>query len=382
MKRVLFITRHYLDENNGGSNCTKANIRAIAELYDDVTLIYPEHTGVDSSYYAPKGVMPIPCYDNRKRWQKGLDVYRGRLHRAINFVKQHISENKYDIVIIDHSLAANGVIKAINRTGAKIITIHHNNESEYIKDNMPSWLYRIPFVYYVKRTEREALLLSDLNVTLTEHDAQTFRNWYPDKDIHCYNMGTYQWQDIPKTIDDDGIIHCKTFAITGSLNFLQSQKPIIDFIEQYYPILQKIIPEAKLIIAGRNPSRSIVAACRRYQGIKLIPNPEDMGTVIKQADIYICPVNRGSGVKLRVMDGLKLGIPVLGHSVAANGYETIKNDGYFFEYYDKGSFEKALYAISELNYNRQDVYESFSHYFCFQAGKERLRDILKKVKLI
>lgn len=380
--KVLVLTNHYLDENNGGSNGTKAYLRAIGELYDDVTLIYPEHTGGDSTAFIPKGVKPIPCYDDRKRWQKGIDVYRGRLHRAIDFVKRHLSENKYDIVVVDHSIVANGVIKILSRTGSKIITIHHNNESEYIKDNLPSRLYRIPFVYYVKKAEREALLLSNLNVTVTQHDAQTFRDWYPDRDIHCHNMGTYQWQDIPKTIDDDGIRLCKTFAITGSLNFLQSQKPIIEFIERYYPILLRKIPEARLIVAGRNPSQSVADACNRYQSIELIPNPVDMGAVVQRADIYICPINTGSGVKLRVMDGLKHGIPVLGHSVAANGYEAIKDDGYFFEYYDEDSFEKSLDAVSELKYKRQDVYDAFSRYFSFQAGKDRLKEILKKEELI
>lgn len=382
MMRVLFITRHYLDENNGGSNCTKANLRAIGELFDDVTLIYPEHKGSDSTDFIPNGVRPIPCYDNRKRWKKGLDVYCGRLHRTIGFVKRHLEENKYDIVVVDHSIVANGVIQNIKKTGAKIITIHHNNESEYLKDNLPSWLFRLPYVYYAKKAERDALLLSDLNVTLTEHDAQSFRTWYPKRNVHCYNMGAYQWQDIPKTIDDCGVKHCRTFAITGSLNFLQAQKPIVDFIERYYPVMLKKVPEAKLIIAGRNPSQNIVDACNRYYSIELIPNPEDMGVVIRQADIYICPINTGSGVKLRVMDGLKLGIPVLGHNVAVNGYETIKDDGYFFEYFDEDSFEKSLNAISELKYHRQSVYDSFHRYFSFQAGKERLREILKKEQLI
>ena len=379
---VLFLTNHYLAENNGGSNCTKANLRAIKELYDEVTLIYPEHIGGDSSGFVPKSVKLIPCYDNRKRWQKGIDVYRGRLHRGIDFVKRHLVENKYDIVVVDHSLVANGVIKTISRTGSKIITIHHNNESEYIKDNLPSILYRFPFIYYVKKAEREALLLSDINVTLSEHDAQSFRDWYPNRDIHCYNMGIYQWQDIPKRIDDNCVRHCKTFAITGSLCFLQAQKPIIEFIDRYYPILLKRVPEAKLIIAGRNPSRCIVEACNRHKSIELIPNPEDMVAVIRQADIYICPINTGSGVKLRVMDGLKLGIPVLGHSVAASGYEAIKDDGYFFEYNDEESFAKSLNAVSKLKYKRQDVYDSFYRYFSFQAGKERLRDVLKTEKLI
>lgn len=382
MRSVLIITRHYLDENNGGSNCSKANIRAFSELYPDCTLIYPEHDDKTSVGFIPHGVKAVPCYDHRCKLQKGLDVYRGKLHRAQRFVREHLQQNKYDIVVIDHSLTANGVLQNVKKQGCKIVTIHHNNESQYICDNKPAVLYRLPFIYYSKKSECDSLLLSDLNITLTEKDAREFRERYPNRDIHCYNMGTYQWEDIPKTIVDDGVRQCMTFAITGSLNFLQSQKPVIDFIERYYPVLIQKIPDAKLIIAGRNPSQSVVEACTRYENIKLISNPEDIGAVIRQADVYICPINTGSGVKLRVMDGLKLGIPVLGHSVSVNGYETIKDDGYFFEYYDKSSFEKSLDAVSELKYKRQNVYDSFYRYFSFQAGKDRLREILEKEKLI
>ena len=380
--RVLIITRHYLDENNGGSNGSKAYIRALSEIYNGCTLIYPEHNDKSSEKYIPEGCNAIPCYDYRNKVQKGLDVYRGRIHRFSSFVAKHLESNEYDLVIIDHSHTANGVVEKVKKKGSKIMTIHHNVESLYLLDNKPSLLYRWPFIYYSEKAERDALLLSDLNVTVTENDAQTFREWYPNRDIHCHNMGTYQWQNLPKTIEDDGVRQCRTFAITGSLNFLQSQKPVIEFIEKFYPILLRKVPKVKLIVAGRDPSQSVVDACNRYWNIELIPNPEDIGAVIRQADIYICPINTGSGVKLRVMDGLKLGIPVLGHSIAANGYETIKDDGYFFEYYDEDSFEKSLDTVSELKYKRQDVYDSFFRYFSFQAGKERLRVILKKEKLI
>ena len=380
--RILIITRHYLDENNGGSNGSKAYIRALSELYPDSTLIYPEHDDSTSEEFIPKGVRAIPCYDHRNNIQKGLDVYRGILHRFSGFVAAHLEQNKYDLVVIDHSNTAKGVVENVKRQGCKIITIHHNNESQYIRDNQPSLLYRWPFIYYTEKAEREALLMSDLNITVTEKDAQQFREWYPDRDIHCYNMGTYQFRDLSSVVHDDGIRNCKTFAITGSMNFKQSQRPVIEFIERYYPLLLCKIPQARLIIAGRNPAVSILKACEYNSQITLIPNPDDISAVISKADIYVCPINTGSGVKLRVMDGLKLGIPVMGHEVSLNGYEAIKKDGFFFDYHDDNTFEKALDGIANLKYKKQQVYDSFLSYFGFEAGKRRLQEILQMEKLI
>ncbi len=380
--KVLIVTRHYLDENNGGSNCSKANIRALAELYSDCTLIYPERENRSSESYIPAGVNTIPCYDHRNRFQKGVDVYLGILHRFTEVIANHLAHHKYDMVVLDHSVTANGVIGVVKKSGSKIVTIHHNNESQYIRDNKPSLIYRWPYVRYSERAERDALLMSDLNITLSEKDAREFRKRFLGRDIHCHNMGTFQYQDLPKKIQDDSDRECRTFAITGSLNFLQSQLPVIEFVERYFPLLLHKIPEAHLIVAGRNPSKQIEVLCSRHKNVTLIPNPIDINLVIRQADIYVCPTNMGSGVKLRVMDGLKLGLPVLGHTISLNGYETIKKDGYFFDYNDEDSFINALDSIVGLNYKRQAVYESFLSYFSYESGKKRLQAILKEASLL
>ena len=380
--KVLIITNHYLDENNGGANCSKANIRALSELYTDCTLIYPEHNEKSSVNSIPHNIKAIPCFDHRSRFQKGIDIYRGILHRMPMFVATHFENNKYDLVVIDHSITANGVIHNVKKQCGKVVTIHHNNEAQYIQDNMPNLLYRWPYIYYARKAERDALSMSDLNIALTEKDARSFRKWYPNSNIHCYTMGTFQYQDLPLTIQDDGARVCKNFVITGSMNFQQSQRPIVEFVERYFPILLRVIPDANLVIAGRNPSENIRKVCSHIKQITLIPNPVDISKVVSQADIYVCPINTGSGVKLRVMDGLKLGLPILGHMVSLNGYETIKNDGFFFDYDDERSFEQALLSIVNLNYKKQQVYNSFLSYFGFESGKKRLQDILQKEKLL
>ena len=380
--RVLIITNHYLDENNGGSNCSKANIRAISELYTDCTLIYPEHNDKSSENCMPRNIKAIPCYDHRSRLQKGMNIYCGVLHRMPMFVATHLENNRYDLVVFDHSITTNGIIHYVKKQCGKILTIHHNNEAQYIRDNMPSLLYRWPYIHYSKKAERDALSMSDLNIALTEKDASSFRMWYPNANIHCYTLGAFQYQNLPMEIQNEREGVCKNFAITGSLNFKQSHRPVIEFVERYFPILLRTIPDARLVIAGRDPSENIRQVCSKIKNITLIPNPEDISKVISQADIYVCPINTGSGVKLRVMDGLKLGLPILGHTVSLNGYETIKNDGFFFDYDDERSFEQALSAIVNLNYKKQQVYNSFLAYFSFESGKKRLQEILQKENLL
>lgn len=380
MKKVLFLTRHYLSDNNGGANATKGFVHAFARLFDDLVLIYPEHDNEDNSNFVPQSVKCIPCFDHRSKIQKGLDVYRGRLHRLTDFVRRHLGGCKYDIIVIDHSLTAASLIESIKATGAKIITIHHNVERFYMKDNLPPLAYRLPMMYYSSKAETAALLASDINFTLTENDAQVFVSWYPQRNLHVHNIGICEFRHLADKsfpLKKKG----RTFIITGSLCFKQSNRPIVEFMKNYYEILLKACPDCKLIIAGRNPSMEILDICRDKQNVMVIGNPEDMNVLLEGADYYLCPINAGSGIKLRVIDGLKHGLPILCHSVSAVGYETFRNNRQLFEYNDQNSFYTSVNQMLMADINPNDIYNTFKEEFSVESLAMKLHRIIQNVLL-
>lgn len=381
-KSVLIITNHYMDDNNGGANCSKAYIRALSELFPNTTLMYPKREKDVGLCFIPPAIKAIPVYDDRSMVQKVVDIYRGVLTRMVDSVRNHLGGNKYDVIVVDHSVTASGIMSFLKKTGSKIVTIHHNDETQYLKDNKPFFLYRIPKMHFAAKAENECLLTSCLNITLTEHDAQTFAGRFPTKIIHAHCVGTFQYENLPESISIIKRDNRFTFAITGSLYFPQSSKPVVEFVDKYYPIILKKVPKAKLIVAGRNPSNHVKEICAKHSSIELVPNPEDIQAVIKRADYYICPINMGSGVKLRAMDGLCQGLPVLSHIISTNGYEKIVEDGYMFGYDDEPSFEASLTKMLSSDCSSQEVYRSFYSYFSFEAGKARLKAILEKEGLI
>ena len=377
MKKLLFITRHYLSDNNGGANATKGFVHAFAQLCSDITLIYPEHDGQDSASYVPQGIHLMPCYDHRSIVQKGLDIYRGRLHRLTDFVRNHLKGARaYNTIVIDHSLTAANILASITQSGARIITIHHNVERDYLKDNLPPLLYRYPMVYFSQRAEREALLSSHHNLTLTEHDADTFSRWYPNRDLHLSSIGISEYRGLPdKAFEPSRRGH--HFVISGSLCFRQSLEPIIDFVSHYYPTLKATCPEATLTIAGRNPAQPLYDACQPWPEIRIIANPDDMAEVIRQADIYLCPISAGSGIKLRLMDGLKEGKPVICHEVSTYGYEPLVEIGIIHRYDDPESFRKALSDTLSQPHNPATTYNTFRQYFSTEHLARRIQEALR-----
>ncbi len=381
-KKILIITNHYMDDNNGGANCSKAYIRAFSEIYPNCTLLYPGRKISKGTCFIPHGIKAIPLYDSRSKIRKGLDIFRGVLTRMPRQVKAHLKKNNYDIIVIDHSVVGGGIADFLKLIQSNIVTIHHNDEVQYLKDNKPNILYRIPKFYFASKAENDMLSISSLNISLSEHDAQTFRKRFSSKNIIVQNVGTFLFENLNDVLDNANSIKGRTFAITGSLYFPQSVTPIVEFIKRFYPLLLQIIPEAKLIVAGRNPTNVVKEMCSLYPSINLIENPENMQDVIKKADYYICPINMGSGVKLRVMDGLRQGLPVIAHDVSTNGYEHILKDGYMFSYHDEVTFKHAIEQLLNADISPNDVYKSFYSYYSYKAGKERLSTLLKQNNLL
>jgi len=379
MKKVLFITRHYLSDNNGGANATKGFVHAFCRIFDDLTLIYPEHDDQDNSSFVPAQCHCLPCFDQRSKVMKGLDVYRGRLHRLTDFVRQHISMQHYDVIVLDHSLTAASIINNVVATGARIITIHHNVERDYLKDNLPPLPYRFPMVHFSEKAERDALLKSHLNLTLTQRDAETFQSWYPEKNLHLNAIGICEYRGIPEK-HIDPVAGIGRFVISGSLCFQQSLEPIIQFVQQYYPVLKELCPSATLTIAGRNPSQALYDACEKWPDIQIVPNPEDMSDVIRGADAYICPISAGSGIKLRLMDGLKEGRPILCHEISTCGYEPLLEAGAIRKYNDVDSFKTALIQTLNQKHDATQIYNLFRQHFSIDALAERIANSLKDLQ--
>ena len=124
-----------MHQKSGGSLCSRAYMFAFAKIFDSISIIYPTKKNVEMKDFLPKNASLYGCCDKRMKFKKALDIYCGRIHRFDRFVKKHLMRNSYDLIVIDHSILACGIIFYIKKkTKSKIITIHHNVERIYNRD--------------------------------------------------------------------------------------------------------------------------------------------------------------------------------------------------------------------------------------------------------
>lgn len=370
--KTLFITSTYLRGNQGVIYASRTHINLFAKISESMTLLYPYKKGKEPDGINEDKIQMVSVEDPRSTLKKGIDLCLGKVHRFIDIAKEYIDSNRYNLVVFDSSVVSSGIVKYAQKKGIKIITIHHNYQIECLLGDC-SISILIPCLFWTWIYERQAVKYSNINITLTKQDVELLSMHY-DKKAKFEVLGVFEYQHInyPLAIKKN---RGNKYIITGGLASKQTEESLIPWINNYYPILKKINPDIELTIAGRNPSKKLTDIIRSA-GINLISSPPDMYSILQEHDFYICPTDRGGGLKLRIMDGFKAGLPVLTHSISARGYEKLADEGFLYQYNNIESFTKGIQFLNEISSTHEEIQKKYISLYNFDKGVERLKEII------
>lgn len=378
MNRILIINHSDPFANGGGSFASHAYCRAFSEIANgdiDICIFDESKWKVDpdikvSQYLRVK---------QRSTVQRVLSLLTGDIQRYTSFLREHLEKKGvYDLIILNGSFEGGALVDMCKDYGAKVVTIHHNYDPEFARDNISVPIYREIYTHHVYKLQKKAYQKSDLNLFLTKQDIDLCEQKYGKTSARNELLGVFDFKD-PITPSFEKKQNDKiTFVITGSLCTIQGVDGVKYFFENLYNHLPK---EAEVIVAGRSPKDEIINLCALHENVKLIPNPENMNDVISSGDVYICPTRLGGGLKLRVLDGLRLGLPVITHSCSARGYDAFHGSEYFRSFNDENEFAKAVNDIVVLydhnKIDKQSVFNKFIEVFSYKSGVENLKRILQ-----
>lgn len=366
----------------GGSQATKAYMDATIDIFgrDNVDVMTNTEVSVPEKYKDINYIF-VP---QRPKYLSYLLFVFGILGRFSAHVAKYLNTHngQYQYCIINGSLEAGWCYKHVRNTDVKRVTIHHNQEVKYCMDTKNILTLRGRWPYMVRQAEKNAYKYSDYNLFLTEQDMVEMAKEYGHTKAKNKLIGTFDYKDAevirPRKVGKDFHI-----VASGTMGHYQTTHGIVDFYERYYPIARKLISGLKILLTGRNPSTEIKdLETASHHSITIVPDPDNIMEQVLRGQIYLCPTDIGSGLKLRAMDGLKCGLPVLVHEVSARGYDFFYDKPYYQVYSNESSFEKGLKAIlTYLDANTDSehvINQDYYNYFGFAKGVQRFRDALDK----
>lgn len=345
---ILYILKHNPDGIGGGCKASYLFLKAFIDVFPNCVINVCLCEEWVSSF--PKNLIG-KCHlypiGSRGNLSKAFSLFTGIMHRYQKQAKNIIERGQYDYCIFDHSSIAGTLVKYTKRMGTKSIVINHNFERDYYRDNTTSFLKRFFLLRHVCKCENISYKNCDYNIFLTKEDMEQFRVIYGKAMSRCMALYVFEPTDLVcnterrhlRTIAPDDVY---TIIITGSLSSIQNIDAVNYFIDELYDCIPSTI---KIIIAGKCPSESMIKRISVKPNIKIIPNPDDINEVVKKGDIYLCPARLGSGIKVRITDGLRNGLPVLAHEISARGYSDFIKKGFLYSFHDKTEFKEKLSMI-------------------------------------
>jgi glycosyltransferase involved in cell wall biosynthesis len=122
----------------------------------------------------------------------------------------------------------------------------------------------------------------------------------------------------------------RDMLFVGSLGWPPNATGLIWFCDNVFPLIRREIPEARLVIIGRMPSKNpSVLKLRDIDGIDLVGTVDHVEPYINDTKIEICPLLSGQGTRIKILESLAHAKPVVSTSSGAHGSVLTENEGLF-----------------------------------------------------
>jgi glycosyltransferase involved in cell wall biosynthesis len=91
------------------------------------------------------------------------------------------------------------------------------------------------------------------------------------------------------------------------------------FFDAIWPILVSRLGDVDIYVVGRKPPKWLQRLSTRDDRIRVPGFVEDVRPYFAKATAYVCPIRFGGGTRLKVLDALATGVPLIGTSFACSG---------------------------------------------------------------
>ncbi len=311
MKKILFVTVFKPSKLAAGENYTRQLLNNLS-LKHKIDLVYFKYEN-ESSY-------SLECENNsnlrvlkeykinsftklRSYLEKPIffPTFRVRFNRSkIKEIKEIIKSSNYDLLFLDYGQSFElGLFCDLN----KILMAHDVLSQRYERHNKFLGLW-------ASWTERHLLNQEKSIVfTFSEKDQALVKSRY---NVQSNITGFFLDNDVlisePKSISD-------YFVFFARWSRKDNSEGLIWFFDHVYPLLKTSI-QFKIIGAGLSNEIKSRISFENVHILDFVENPYD---IIKDSKALIAPLFNGAGVKVKVVESLACGVPVIGNEISFEG---------------------------------------------------------------
>lgn len=237
-------------------------------------------------------------------------------------LRAHLGSGRFDVVYLDHlGMALYLPLVRKHAPGARVVLEQHNVESDFFgqfaaKQRGPFRLLADDEHQLAQRFERQTLSSVDATVAISAADARAFTA-----------MSGKPAELVPQVVRFTrrpyAPVSPPQLLYVGSLAWHPNVQGLDWFCRDVWPILRERAPELTLDIIGSglplDNGQPVVPEAWRAPGIITHGFVADLEPFEARAAAMIAPISGGSGVRIKLLEGFRAGLPVITTRAGAAG---------------------------------------------------------------
>jgi glycosyltransferase involved in cell wall biosynthesis len=107
-------------------------------------------------------------------------------------------------------------------------------------------------------------------------------------------------------------------VFVGKLDYRPNVDAVLWFVREILPLVRVKVPDFRALIVGSSPSPAVRSACQE-PGVEIHTNVPDVRPHLRSAAMAVVPIRAGSGTRLKVLEAMASGLPVVSTSIGCEG---------------------------------------------------------------
>lgn len=235
-----------------------------------------------------------------------------------------LSRESFDVVQIEgHPLTAYVPLLRAAPHPPMVVLDWHNVDSENMRrygeaeKNIPRRWYAELTASRIEHVERKCLVELDAHLTVSTRDRDMLSRWAPKAQIHVIENGV----DISRyTAESAGEQPGSAVLFVGSMDYYANIDAVVWFAHEIWPAVRQQRPDLRFVIAGRSPG-SKVRELASLPGVTVTGTVDDVRPYYRDAAVSVVPILAGSGSRLKILESMAAGVPVLSTTLGAEGID-------------------------------------------------------------
>jgi glycosyltransferase involved in cell wall biosynthesis len=203
----------------------------------------------------------------------------------------------------------------------KIVADWHNIESEIMRryaetgGSLLRKLVALRTAPLIERAEDRLLKICDAHTVVSDRDREKLLLRCPGANITLVPNGV----DVAYYSAAAKAPNPREILFVGSMDYHANVEAVIWFVSKVWPLLKASIPDLKFRIVGRDPAAEVMALAG--PDVLVTGTVDDIRPYYASAAATAVPLRVGGGTRLKILESMAAGVPVVSTRLGAEGIE-------------------------------------------------------------